>query len=116
VSTGPVSATTSVIDGEDSPAHVIIIGGGFGGLALVRRLAKARRRGQLHVRVTLIDRRNHHTFQPLLYQVATAGLQTQDVGISLRAILRRRTSRSGSARSSESTRRSARSPWRTAPS
>ena len=68
--------------------HVIIIGGGFAGLALVRRLAKARRKGQLNVRVTLIDRRNHHTFQPLLYQVATAGLQTQDVGISLRAILR----------------------------
>jgi NADH dehydrogenase len=69
--------------------HVVIIGGGFGGLAIVRRLARARRRGQLALRVTLIDRRNHHTFQPLLYQVATAGLQTQDVGISLRAILRR---------------------------
>jgi NADH:ubiquinone reductase (H+-translocating) len=69
--------------------HVIVIGGGFGGLAIVRQLARARRRGRLATRVTLIDRRNHHTFQPLLYQVATAGLQTQDVGISLRAILRR---------------------------
>ena len=68
--------------------HVIVIGGGFGGLAIVRQLARARRRGRLATRVTLIDRRNHHTFQPLLYQVATAGLQTQDVGISLRAILR----------------------------
>jgi len=68
--------------------RVIVIGGGFGGLALVRQLARARRRGRLATRVTLIDRRNHHTFQPLLYQVATAGLQTQDVGISLRAILR----------------------------
>ena len=74
-----------------SPAqqHVLVIGGGFGGLAIVRQLARARRRGRLDVRVTLVDRRNHHTFQPLLYQVATAGLQTQDVGISLRAILRR---------------------------
>jgi NADH dehydrogenase len=69
--------------------HVVVIGGGFGGLAVIRRLARARRRGRLDARVTLIDRRNHHTFQPLLYQVATAGLQTQDVGISLRAILRR---------------------------
>jgi len=69
--------------------HVLVIGGGFGGLAIVRRLAKARRSGRLDVRITLIDRRNHHTFQPLLYQIATAGLQTQDVGISLRAILRR---------------------------
>ena len=72
-----------------TPQHVVVIGGGFGGLALVRALARARRRGHLDTRVTLIDRRNHHTFQPLLYQVATAGLQTQDVGISLRAILRR---------------------------
>ena len=69
--------------------HIVIIGGGFGGLAVVRRLARARRRGRLDARITLIDRRNHHTFQPLLYQIATAGLQTQDVGISLRAILRR---------------------------
>jgi NADH dehydrogenase len=68
---------------------VLVIGGGFGGLAIVRRLAKAHRRGRLDLRITLIDRRNHHTFQPLLYQIATAGLQTQDVGISLRAILRR---------------------------
>lgn len=71
------------------PLHVVVVGGGFGGLAVVRRLGRARRRGQLDARVTLIDRRNHHTFQPLLYQIATAGLQTQDVGISLRAILRR---------------------------
>jgi NADH:ubiquinone reductase (H+-translocating) len=74
---------------DTAPLHVVVIGGGFAGLALVRQLARARRRGRLATRVTLIDRRNHHTFQPLLYQVATAGLQTQDVGISLRAILRR---------------------------
>ncbi len=80
---------SDVTTGPDTTQHVVVIGGGFGGLAIVRRLAKARRRGRLDVRITLIDRRNHHTFQPLLYQIATAGLQTQDVGISLRAILRR---------------------------
>jgi NADH:ubiquinone reductase (H+-translocating) len=68
--------------------HVVVIGGGFGGLAVARRLGKATRRGWPG-RVTLVDRRNHHTFQPLLYQVATAGLQPQDIGVSLRAILRR---------------------------
>lgn len=72
-----------------TPVRIVVIGGGFGGLAIVRRLARARRRGHLDAYVTLIDRRNHHTFQPLLYQIATAGLQPQDVGISLRAILRR---------------------------
>jgi NADH:ubiquinone reductase (H+-translocating) len=75
-------------DGGASP-HVVVVGGGFGGLTLVRELARARRRGRFAGRVTLVDRQNHHTFQPLLYQVATAGLQPQDVGISLRAILRR---------------------------
>jgi NADH:ubiquinone reductase (H+-translocating) len=76
--------------GEWSPQHVVVLGGGFGGLTVVRELARARRRGDLPVRVTLVDRHNHHTFQPLLYQVATAGLQPQDIGISLRATLRRR--------------------------
>ena len=46
--------------------HVVVIGGGFGGLAAARELARAK------VRVTLLDRRNHHLFQPLLYEVATA--------------------------------------------
>ncbi|MEX2504987.1 MAG: NAD(P)/FAD-dependent oxidoreductase [Egicoccus sp.] len=69
--------------------HVVVIGGGFGGLRLARALStRAARRSS--VRVTLVDRHNHHTFQPLLYQVATAGLQPQDIGISLRAVLRRR--------------------------
>jgi NADH dehydrogenase len=85
----PPVQPSDVTTGPDTTQHVVVIGGGFGGLAIVRRLAKARRRGRLDVRITLIDRRNHHTFQPLLYQIATAGLQTQDVGISLRAILRR---------------------------
>jgi NADH dehydrogenase len=48
--------------------YIVIIGAGFGGLEAARLLAK------LPVRVTVIDRKNHHTFQPLLYQVATAGI------------------------------------------
>jgi NADH dehydrogenase len=74
---------------ERAARDVVIIGGGFGGLRLARALSTraARRAG---VRVTLIDRHDHHTFQPLLYQVATAGVQPQDIGISLRAALRRR--------------------------
>ncbi len=63
--------------------HVVIIGGGFGGLYAAKALADA------PVRVTLIDRRNHHVFQPLLYQVATAGLSAIDVGEPIRRILRR---------------------------
>jgi NADH:ubiquinone reductase (H+-translocating) len=68
--------------------HIVVVGAGFGGLAAARALGRQRRRGA-PIDVTLVDRRNHHTFQPLLYQVATAGLQPQDIGISLRAILRR---------------------------
>jgi NADH:ubiquinone reductase (H+-translocating) len=62
--------------------HVIILGGGFGGLAAARELRKA------HVRVTLVDRTNHHTFQPLLYQVATAGLAPSDITVPIRWRLR----------------------------
>jgi NADH dehydrogenase len=61
--------------------HVVIIGGGFGGLSAARGLAKA------PVRVTLIDRRNHHLFQPLLYQVATAGLSPANIAAPIRSIL-----------------------------
>jgi NADH dehydrogenase len=63
--------------------HVIIIGGGFGGLSAARALRKA------PVRVTLIDRTNHHLFQPLLYEVATAGLSGPDIAAPLRHILRK---------------------------
>lgn len=63
--------------------HVIVVGGGFGGLWATRALAAD------DVRITLIDRRNHHLFQPLLYQVATAGLSSPDIAAPLRHILRR---------------------------
>jgi len=63
--------------------RVVIIGGGFGGLYAARLF-----RGQ-DVRVTLVDRRNHHVFQPLLYQVATAGLSPGDIASPIRWILRR---------------------------
>ena len=63
--------------------HVVIIGAGFGGLSAARKLARA------PVRVTLIDQRNHHLFQPLLYQVATAGLSPNQVATPIRTIVRR---------------------------
>lgn len=63
--------------------HVLILGGGFGGLAATRALASAA------VRITLVDRSNHHLFQPLLYQVAMAGLSAPDIAAPLRHILRR---------------------------
>jgi len=63
--------------------HVVIIGGGFGGLAAARALRNE------PVEVTLLDRRNHHLFQPLLYQVATAGLAPSDIAEPIRGILSR---------------------------
>ncbi len=66
-----------------SPPHVVILGGGFGGLAAARALAKA------PVRVTLVDRQNHHLFQPLLYQVATAALNPSDIAAPIRHVLRK---------------------------
>jgi len=68
---------------DDPKPHVVIVGAGFGGL----RAAQALRRAP--VRVTLIDRRNYHLFQPLLYQVATAGLSPEDIAHPVRAIFRR---------------------------
>jgi NADH dehydrogenase len=67
----------------DRLEHVVIVGGGFGGLTAARALRRVK------VRVTLIDRRNYHLFQPLLYQVATAGLSPADIASPIRAILRR---------------------------
>src|SRR5262249_55918459 len=62
--------------------HVVIVGGGFGGLQAVKALKHA------PVRVTLIDRNNHHLFQPLLYWVATAGLSPADISSPIRRVLR----------------------------
>src|ERR1039457_4711755 len=63
--------------------RIVIIGGGFGGLKAAEALAR------LPVQITLVDRRNHHTFQPLLYQVATAGLSPADIAAPIREILAR---------------------------
>jgi len=63
--------------------HVVIIGGGFGGLTATQALARS------PVRVTLIDKTNHHTFQPLLYQVAMAGLSPADIAQPIRSIVHR---------------------------
>jgi NADH:ubiquinone reductase (H+-translocating) len=72
----------STSSGSPSP-HVVIVGGGFGGLYAAKEL------GGAPVRVTLLDRRNYHLFQPLLYQVATAMLSPGDIAEPLRYILRR---------------------------
>ena len=66
------------------PHHVVIVGAGFGGLETAFGLAGA------PVRITLIDRRNHHLFQPLLYQVATASLATSEIAWPIRYLLRGR--------------------------
>jgi NADH dehydrogenase len=66
----------------DPVPRVVIVGGGFGGLTAAQALRRAA------VKVTLIDRRNHHLFQPLLYQVAMAGLNPSDIAVPIRRILR----------------------------
>src|SRR5437773_10360397 len=63
--------------------HGVLVGGGFGGLYAARAL------GRRPVRVTLLDRRNYHLFQPLLYQVATAALNASDIALPLRSVLRK---------------------------
>lgn len=63
--------------------QIVIVGGGFGGLETVRHLKRA------NVQITLIDRRNFHLFQPLLYQVATGGLSPANIAAPLRALVRR---------------------------
>jgi NADH dehydrogenase len=67
--------------GKAAP-HVVIVGGGFAGLAAARTLRRA------PVRITIVDRRNHHLFQPLLYQVATAALNPGDIAYPIRSVLR----------------------------
>ena len=68
---------------QDSNPHVVVIGSGFGGLYAVKNLAKA------PLRITIIDRSNHHLFQPLLYQVATAAISPGDIAQPIRKIFRR---------------------------
>jgi NADH dehydrogenase len=63
-------------------SHVVIVGAGFGGLYAARALKRA------DVRITLIDRRNHHLFQPLLYQVATAAVEPSSIAVPIRGVLR----------------------------
>src|SRR4051794_3135718 len=62
--------------------HVVILGGGFGGLYAAKALRRA------PVRITLVDRHNYHLFQPLLYQVATAALNPSDIAYPIRSVLR----------------------------
>src|ERR1700741_2782945 len=65
-----------------STPRIVIIGAGFGGLNAARSLAREK------VQITVVDRKNHHTFQPLLYQVATAGLSPGEIGAPIRAVFR----------------------------
>ena len=65
----------------DNVKHVVIIGAGFGGLQAVKKLSKNK-----NLRISLIDRTNHHLFQPLLYQVATAVLSPADIAIPSRSL------------------------------
>lgn len=69
---------------QENRPRVVVVGAGFGGLEAARNLAK------LPVQITLIDRKNHHTFQPLLYQVATAGISPGEIAAPIRWILRGR--------------------------
>ena len=75
---GPLPSTP----GLDARPHVVVIGCGFGGLSAVRALHRAA------VRILVVDRSNHHLFQPLLYQVATAALNPSDIAEPIRRILR----------------------------
>jgi NADH dehydrogenase len=79
---GRIMHTIPADENDDYTPHVVIVGGGFGGLEAARELRYA------PVRVTLIDRSNHHLFQPLLYQVATAGLSPAEISAPIRGVLR----------------------------
>ena len=77
----PSRPEVQALNARDSKTHVVIVGGGFAGLACARELAKSN-----DVRVTLIDKNNYHQFQPLLYQLATAHLGTDDIATSIRQV------------------------------
>ncbi len=74
---------------ESATHRVVIVGGGFGGLYAAKELGRSRRDFQREpsVQVTLVDKRNFHLFQPLLYQVATGTLSPADISSPLRGIL-----------------------------
>src|SRR5947207_3366328 len=69
------------MSGTNAQHQVIVVGGGFAGIACAKRLSDDKR-----VHVTLIDRNNYHQFQPLLYQVATSQLASSDIAYSLRKL------------------------------
>ncbi|WMT74553.1 NAD(P)/FAD-dependent oxidoreductase [Bradyrhizobium sp. Ash2021] len=71
------------LPGRDAVPRVVVIGAGFGGLAVAQGLANS---GTI---ITIVDRQNHHVFQPLLYQVATAGLSPADIAAPIRSIVKR---------------------------
>src|SRR5476651_1275966 len=77
----PASEPAAVKPINKNNPHIVILGGGFGGLNLAKSLRNA------NARITLIDRQNHHLFQPLLYQVATASLSSVEIAKPLRSIL-----------------------------
>src|SRR5574338_897465 len=82
----PISVFPLVLEPNlNEPPHVVIVGAGFAGLSAAKTLAHSA------VRVTVIDRQNHHLFQPLLYQVATAALAPTQVATPIRTILRKQT-------------------------
>lgn len=68
---------------DTSAKRIVIIGGGFGGISLAKKL------GRLALQVVLIDRHNYHTFQPLLYQVSTSGLEPDSIAYPIRKVLKR---------------------------
>src|ERR1700751_3610512 len=77
-----MSSSSSAVMSEAMP-RVVIVGGGFGGLAAAKALRKS------NVEVIVIDRQNHHLFQPLLYQVATSVLSPGQIASPIRGILKR---------------------------
>ena len=68
---------------ETNQPRIVIIGGGFGGMNLIKKLKKT------DYQVVLLDKRNFHTFQPLLYQVSTSGLEPESIAYPLRKIIRK---------------------------
>jgi NADH dehydrogenase len=76
-----LNSKTMTAQSRGAAPRVVIVGAGFGGLTAARALARA------PVQITVIDRKNHHTFQPLLYQVATAGLSPGEIAAPIRSIL-----------------------------